>query len=231
MPTVLITGANRGLGLAFATQYATAGWRVHATCRDPDRAQALAALAENAEGAVAIHRLDVGDGAAISALADALRDTAVDLLLNNAGVYGGQRKTFGDIDYKSWIETLRINALAPLRMAEAFVDHVAASERRQMVFISSKMGSIADNASGDSYIYRSSKAALNAVVKSLAIDLAPRGITAVAFHPGWVKTDMGGPNALLEPEESIAAMRAVIDRLTPADTGRFLNYDGTPIPW
>ncbi len=231
MSVVLITGANRGLGLEFARQYAAAGWRVHATCRDPERAQALAALAEGAGGAVAIHRLNVGDETTIAALAEALRGETIDLLLNNAGVYGGARKTFGDIDYESWIETLRINALAPLRVAEAFVEQVAASALRRMVFISSKMGSIAENASGDSYIYRSSKAALNAVVKSLAIDLAPRGITAVAFHPGWVKTDMGGPNALLEPEESVAAMRAAIERLTPADSGRFLNYDGASIPW
>ena len=130
-----------------------------------------------------------------------------------------------------WLETLRINALAPMRMAQAFVEHVARGGDKRMVFISSKMGSIAENTSGDSYIYRSSKAALNAVVKSLSHDLAARGIVAVAFHPGWVRTDMGGPNGLLDPPESIAAMRAVIDRLRIGDSGRFLDYDGATIPW
>ncbi len=231
MPRVLITGANRGLGLEFARQYADAGWRVDATCRDPDRAEALADIARTAGGRVAIHRLDVGDWDAIAALAADLGAVALDLLLNNAGVYGSQRKAFGDIDYESWLETLRINALAPMRMAQAFVEHVARSDERRMVFISSKMGSIAENTSGGSYIYRSSKAALNAVVKSLSIDLAGRGIVAVAFHPGWVRTDMGGPRAPLDPPESVAAMRGVIARLGAEDSGRFLNYDGAPIPW
>ncbi len=231
MPTVLITGANRGLGLEFSRQYAAAGWRVHATCRDPVAAEALEGLAADTSGAVTAHRLDVTDAAQLGAVAEELREVPLDLLLNNAGVYGGQRKNFGDIDYASWEDTLRANVLGPMRMAEAFAGHVARGEGKVIACISSRMGSIAENDSGGSYVYRSSKAALNAVVKSLALDLKDRDITVVAFHPGWVATDMGGVNALLSPADSIGAMRSQIERLTPADTGRFLSYDGSAIPW
>ncbi len=225
--TILITGANRGLGLQFAKQYADDGWRVHATCRDPDAAEALNAAASDR---LTVHRLDIRDGAQVAALARALADEPIDVLLNNAGVIG-DRGAFGATDYAVWHETLGTNTLAPMRMAEAFADHVAASARKQMVFVSSRMGSIGDNGSGGSYVYRSSKAALNAVVKSLSIDLAARGVTAVAFHPGWVSTDMGGASATIAPAESVGGMRAVIERLTPADNGRFLDYDGSGIPW
>ncbi len=225
--TILITGANRGLGLQFAKQYADDGWRVHATCRDPDAAEALNAAASDR---LTVHRLDIRDGAQVAAFARALAGEPIDVLLNNAGVIG-DRGAFGATDYAVWHETLGTNTLAPMRMAEAFADHVAASARKQMVFVSSRMGSIGDNGSGGSYVYRSSKAALNAVVKSLSIDLAARGVTAVAFHPGWVSTDMGGPNATIAPAESVGGMRAVIERLTPADYGRFLDYDGSEIPW
>ena len=231
MPAVLVTGANRGLGLEFAKQYAAAGWRVHATCRDRAAAGALNTLAGGASGAVTVHRLDVADHGQIAALADALRDVSIDVLLNNAGVHGGARTSFGDIDYARWQETLRVNTLAPTRMAEAFVEHVARAERKLIVCISSRMGSIAGNTGGGHYIYRSSKAALNAVVASLAADLKGRGITVVAFHPGWVATDMGGAGAPLSAAESVCGMRSLIDRLTAADTGRFLNYDGSKIPW
>ncbi len=225
--TILITGANRGLGLQFAKQYADDGWRVHATCRDPDAAEALNAAASDR---LTVRRLDVCDGDQVGALARALAGEPIDVLLNNAGVIG-DRGAFGATDYAVWHETLGTNTLAPMRMAEAFADHVAASARKQMVFVSSRMGSIGDNGSGGSYVYRSSKAALNAVVKSLSIDLAARGVTAVAFHPGWVSTDMGGASATIAPAESVGGMRAVIERLTPADNGRFLDYDGSEIPW
>lgn len=232
MPTALITGANRGLGLEFSRQFAAAGWRVFAACRNPDAADALNGLAAaGTAGMVTVHRLDVTNEVDIAAIARELEGEALDLLLNNAGIYGSQCKDFGDIDYASWVDTLCTNALGPMRIAEAFVGHVARGHRKLVVCISSKMGSMADNAGGGSYIYRSSKAALNAVVKSLAVDLKSRGITVVAFHPGWVATDMGGPNASLGPTESVTAMRVLIERLAPADSGRFLNYDGSEIPW
>jgi NAD(P)-dependent dehydrogenase (short-subunit alcohol dehydrogenase family) len=226
MPSVLITGANRGIGLEFARSFAADGWSVHACCRQPDKAAALKALA----GEVAVHRLDVTDGLQVAGLARELADQPIDLLLNNAGIYG-PRTGFAQTDYDEWAPVFRVNTMAPLRMAERFVAQVARSERRLIVNISSKMGSIGDNSRGGSYIYRSSKAALNMVAKSLSVDLAGRGIAVVAFHPGWVQTDMGGPEAALTVAESVAGMRAVIERLGPADNGKFFNYDGGEIPW
>ncbi len=231
MSTVLITGASRGLGLEYARQYAAAKWRVHACCRDPDSADALNDLAARSAGAVTVHRLDVVDHGRIDALAEALGDEPVDVLLNNAGIYGGGHKEFGKIDYPRWEETLRVNSLAPLRMVEAFVEHVARSGRKLVVCMSSRMGSMAANTGGGSYVYRSSKAALNAVARSLAADLGNRGITVVVLSPGWVATDMGGAGAPLGPEESVRGMRSLIDRFSPADSGRFFGHDGAEIPW
>ncbi|MDH3474704.1 MAG: SDR family oxidoreductase, partial [Rhodospirillales bacterium] len=159
-----------------------------------------------------------------------MADLAVDLLINNAGVYGPRDDT-KKVAFDRWGEVFEVNTIAPLRVAQRFLEQVARSERKLIVNISSRMGSIGDNTGGGEYIYRSSKAALNMVVKSLSVDLAGRGVTVVAFHPGWVQTDMGGPSAVITPEESVAGMRAVIEGLTPADTGRFLNYDGSEIPW
>ncbi len=231
MPSVLISGANRGLGLAFAKQYAAAGWRVYAGCRTPDAADTLNAVAATTAGQVTVHDLDIGNRDSVAALAAGLHGEPLDVLLNNAGVYLGKQRGFGDTDYDDWLETLRINALAPLRMVEALIDNVASSDRKLIVCISSKMGSMADNTSGGAYLYRSSKAALNAVVRSLAVDLAERGVTVMAFHPGWVSTDMGGREAPVTPAVSVHGMRQVIERLTPADSGRFLDYQGEEIPW
>lgn len=231
MPTVLITGANRGLGLEFATQYARDGWRVHACCRAPGKARDLAKLAAASGGAIVVHAVDVGDPASVAALAKALSGEAIDVLVNNAGVYGGDSQSFGKVDGGTWDETLRINALGPLLVTQAFAGHLAKGSQRAVLCVSSKMGSIADNTSGGSYVYRASKAALNAVVKSLALDLGKRGITVVVVHPGWVKTDMGGRGAPLDAPTSIAGLRKVVAGLKPADAGRFVNYDGTPLPW
>ncbi|WP_028989612.1 SDR family oxidoreductase [Thermithiobacillus tepidarius DSM 3134] len=231
MPSVLITGTDRGLGLEFSRQYAQAGWRVFACCRRPEQADALHRLARE-HPQLSVHRLDVGDHAQIDALADELRDAAIDVLLNNAGVYGDEaQQGFGNLDYARWAQVFRINTMAAVKMAEAFVAQVARSDRRVIAALSSKMGSIADNTSGDSYLYRSSKAALNAAMKSLAIDLAPRRIAVLILHPGWAQTRMGGEQAPLPAADSVAGMRGIIDRFTLADSGRFLNYDGREIPW
>lgn len=226
MPTLLITGANRGLGLAFVRSYAADGWRVHACCRYPDKAKSLKAV----KGEIALHRVDVTDGLRVASLAREMADEPIDLLINNAGVYHPKRG-FGETDYTDWLDELKINTLAPLRMAERFVEQVAASERKLIVNISSGLGSIALNEEGGSYVYRSSKAALNMVTKGLSVDLAGRGITVISLSPGWVKTDMGGASANLSPEESIAKMRQIIDKLTPADSGRFYNHLGEERPW
>ncbi|RMG14889.1 MAG: SDR family oxidoreductase [Planctomycetota bacterium] len=230
MPTVLVTGANRGLGLEFARQYAAAGWTVHATCRQPEAADALRALAEASPDKVRVHPLNVTDHARVDALAEELAGEAIDVLLNNAGAFGN-RAGFGSSDYSVWERTVWTNTFGPMKLAEAFVEHVARSERKVIANVTSKMGSIADNTSGSYYIYRSTKAALNMITKSMAIDLAPRGIRTVVLHPGWVKTDMGGPSAPLDPPESVAGMRRVIDGLSAETSGSFFDYSGAEVPW
>jgi NAD(P)-dependent dehydrogenase (short-subunit alcohol dehydrogenase family) len=231
MPTVLITGASRGLGLEFARQYAGAGWRVIATCRAPEKADALRVVAAAAEGRVAIEPLDVIDRAGSTRLVKMLGKRPIDLLIANAGVMGPRSYAPTTVDDTAWGEVMRINVMAPLRLAMLLADQVAASERKQMAFVSSRLGSIGANSTGGLYVYRSSKAALNAVVKGLAVDLAARGITAVALAPGWVKTDMGGPHADLDAATSIAGMRRVLDGLTPAESGRLIEHTGEILPW
>jgi NAD(P)-dependent dehydrogenase (short-subunit alcohol dehydrogenase family) len=224
--TVLVTGAGRGVGLEFARQYAADGWRVIATCRDPGKASALRGL----EGDVDVRALDVADLDAIAKFADALQDEAIDVLINNAGIMGGSQ-SLGSIDYEDFARALRVNAMAPLRLAECFAPHVARGTDKRIASLSSIMGSIGNNASGGYYNYRASKAALNAAMKSLAADLAPKGIVVVVFHPGWVRTDMGGASAPVTPEASVAGMRALIAGLKPADAGRFFTYEGRELPW
>ena len=232
MPSALITGANRGIGLEFTKQYAAANWRLYACCRNPQKADALRELALQYPGMVSLHTLDINDFERVGLLASELSENSIDLLINNAGIYPqSDSKGFGATDYAAWAETFRINTMAPMRMVEAFAHHVANSDQKKIVNITSKMGSIDDNTSGGYYLYRTSKTALNMATKSLSIDLAPRGITAIVLHPGWVQTDMGGPNALITVQESVSGMRKVIDGLTLAKSGKFYAYDGKEIPW
>jgi NAD(P)-dependent dehydrogenase (short-subunit alcohol dehydrogenase family) len=222
-----VTGANRGIGLELVRQYAADGWTVVATCRRPDQAAELAVIG----GDVHVYRLDVTDFAQIEQLARALDGIAVDVLINNAGVYGPRVVPYDFVDYAVWAEVMRTNAMAPLKLSAVFSKHVARSQRRLIVAMTSNMGSITDNTSGGNYIYRSTKAALNAVTRSLAIDLRSKEITVVAVHPGWVRTDMGGSGAILAVDDSVRAMRDLFDRLTLRDSGRFLRYDGTELAW
>lgn len=228
--SILITGANRGIGLELTRQYAAEGWQVYACCRHPAQAEALQALA--ASGPVQVLALDVNHASQRASLADILQGQPIDILFNNAGVSGGwERQDFGHTDAESWEQTLRSNVIAPLKMMETLVEHVAASQLRIMANMSSRMGSIADNSSGGTYLYRSSKAALNMVCVSAAHDLARRGITVVALHPGWVRTDMGGDAATLSVADSAAALRRNLAGLTQADNGRFIDIDGSTLPW
>lgn len=232
MNTVLITGANRGIGLEFARQYAEDGWQVLACCRHPDTADALNKLAAHYPELIKIYPLDMADHAQIERLAQTLTNESIDLLINNAGIYpASDASGFGHTNYAEWMTAFSINTMAPLKMAEAFAQHIARSKQKTMVTLTSLMGSIADNGSGGNYLYRSSKAAANMVVKSLAVDLSQKGITSVSFHPGWVKTDMGGPNAMISATKSVSGMRKVISNLTLADSGKFLDYDGNVLPW
>ena len=225
---VLITGANRGLGLEFTKQYAGDGWKVLACCRAPQSANALQKLA-SANPNIQVLALNVSDFDQIDALALQLKNEVIDVLINNAGVYPSS--VFGDTNYDEWALAFKINAMASLKMSEAFVQHIAKSHLKKIATLSSKMGSIDDNTSGESYIYRSSKTAVNMVLKSLSIDLKPYGISVVTLHPGWVQTDMGGPGGLINTQTSVNGLRRVIDELSLESTGQFIAYDGKSINW
>ena len=230
--SVLITGCSRGLGLEWVRQCAAAGQRVYATCREPESADALQALAAQHAG-VSLHRLDVEEPTQITALAAELRGVALDLLVNNAGVYFERwgRDRLGVIDFDAWDRTFRVNTLAAVRITEAFVEHLAAAEQGLVVAISSHMGCISDIASPNDYAYRSSKAALNASFRGLAYELGQRQIGVLLLHPGWVRTRMGGDSAPVGVEESVQGMREQVARFTPARSGRFYKYDGRELPW
>ena len=232
MATVLVTGSNRGLGLAWARQCAARGCRVIATCRDPESATNLHALASQHLG-VSLHRLDVTEPDQIADLAATFQDDALDLLVNNAAVYfehWGQDPV-GSIDFDAWQETFRVNTLGPMRVTEAFLPHLSRGERPLVVAISSDMGSIAGISTPRNYAYRSSKAALNAAMHGLALELQPRGIGVLLLHPGWVRTRMGGASAATTPEESVARMLALVDGFALPMSGAFLRHDGIPLPW
>ena len=224
MTTIMITGASRGLGLEFARQFYNEECRVIATCRNLKNANELKAI-----GDIDIHSLDVTDDKSVANLADKLRGENIDILINNAGVIG-QRDGFGRLDYDIWAETMDTNVFGPMRVAEAFRDNVMNSEKKQMIFITSRMGSITE-AVPNAYVYRSSKAALNMAVKCLSVELEQQGLIAVLFHPGHVQTDMGGQAAPVTPQKSIEGMKNQIVALTHDDNGRFLSYDGHQIPW
>ncbi|HLI13265.1 MAG TPA: SDR family oxidoreductase [Alphaproteobacteria bacterium] len=226
MPSILITGASRGLGLEFAREYAAAGWKVHAACRDPEQAPALAKL----KGNIVPHRLDVRSVPQIATLKSALGQEPLDILLNNAGIYGPRDSSIAALDDDDWLDTFHVNSIAPLRIADALAENVARSEKKLMIFITSQMGSIARSAGG-AQPYRMSKAALNAGVRSLSFELAAQGIACVVLHPGWVRTDMGGPGGTLDVKTSVGHMRKVIEGLGPKDNGRFLDHEGNEVPW
>ncbi|HIC81532.1 MAG TPA: SDR family oxidoreductase [Kiloniellaceae bacterium] len=226
MPTVLITGANRGLGLEFVRSFAADGWRVHACARNVEKAKVVRSM----EGDVICHKLDVTDGLKVASLARELAEEPLDVLINNAGVFG-PRSGFGETDFQEWGTVLQINTVAPLRMAERFIGMLEKGEGKTIVNLSSGLGSIASNDSGGVYIYRSSKAALNMITKGLSVDLGERGFTVISISPGWAQTDMGGESAPISAEESVAGMRKVIAGLSTADNGKFLNYDGSEISW
>lgn len=228
MPTLLITGANRGIGYALVQQYLGLGYEVHATYRSDKGATELLGL-EKTESSLYCHQLDVTDYNGVNKLKTKL--PALDLLINNAGYYGPKGYGFGDTDLDEWRRVLEINTIAPLKLVEILYPLLKQGSLKRIACLSSKVGSMADNTSGGGYIYRSSKAAINSVVKSLSIDLAGEGFSVVALHPGWVQTDMGGPNALITASESATGLAKVIEGLTLQDAGRFINYDGSDIPW
>ena len=231
MPTVLITGASRGIGLEFVSQYLADGWRVLACCRTPASADKLNDLAAASDGKVTVHALDVDDVASSAALKQELTGTPVDVLINNAGITGHRDNGMGTMDYPAWEAAMRTNVMGPMKVTEALIDNLLAGEQKKLITISSKMGSIGENSAMNAITYRSSKTAVNMVMNCLANALADKGVTVVCFHPGWVRTDMGGSNADIAADESVTGMRSVIAGLTTADNGAFRNYDGRVIAW
>jgi len=222
--TVLITGANRGIGLEFATQFSRQGYQVIGTARKPEKAKALKSLGARVE------QLDVTDPNSIATLAATLKDVQIDVLINNAGVGGDTSATLETIDFDSLTQTFEINTFGPLRVTQALYKNMQKSDIKKIIQISSIMGSIENNRGGY-YDYRASKAALNMLNKSLAAELSSAGYISVVLHPGWVKTDLGGANARLTPTESVTGMIKVIQGLDADDNARFYNYQGEELPW
>lgn len=227
MPSVLITGASRGLGLEFARQYAAAGWRVYATCRSPAAAADLQALT----GTVSIHTLNVADKTSLESLAHELADVPLDMAIANAGVYGDYTSPPETIDHAAWEEVIAVNTFGALATATTFKPHLLKGRHKKLIAITSLMASIGRNDMGGQYVYRASKAALNALWKTLAIDWRGLGLICLLIRPGMVRTELTGFRGDLDPPESVSGMRAIIDRATSAESGKFLSYDGTELPW
>ncbi|WP_330924624.1 SDR family oxidoreductase [Candidatus Sororendozoicomonas aggregata] len=227
---VLITGANRGIGLEFVHHYLKADYKVFACCRSPEGASELLSAKQAHSDQLEIMPLDVKSEPMMEALSHTLNGQPIDILIHNAGV-SGPSASFGQVTEEGWLDTLKTNTLSPLLLTQLLVESVVSSTEKKIVLITSKMGSIADNGRGGSYMYRSSKAALNAVGKSLSRDLSSRGVKIGILHPGWVKTEMGGSNALISTKESVSGMCRVIDGLDQSNSGQFFAYDGSEIPW
>lgn len=221
MPTILITGGSRGIGAELVKQYAADGWDVIATARSDADLEEL-----NAMDRVTALELDVAEPGSVETFLDEVGDRPIDVFLNNAGVYGPRSP-----ERDAWLEALEINVVAPTLLAEKLKPNVAASEHKTMAVVTSRMGSIGDNSGGGSIPYRSTKAAVNAAWKSLAIDWKDDGIAIAMLHPGWVKTDMGGENAQIDTQTSVAGLRKRIAETDLSNSGRFVAYDGAAIEW
>ncbi len=231
METVLITGANRGIGLELASRYAAAGSRVLACCRDPAQADKLQSLAQSQNG-VAVYGVKVSDGKSIAALAADIRSAPIDVLINNAGMPGPapDKQSLAKMDYDGWAETFAVNTMAPLRMLQAFRDNLKAGTNPRAVTITSQMGALALNMPV-MFAYCSSKAAVNKVMRMASVELANDGITVGLIHPGWVRTDMGGAGADISVEESATGIMSVIANLTLETTGSFKKWNGEEHAW
>lgn len=235
MPTVLVTGANRGLGLEFVQQYAADGWTVIAACRDPGKASELQATAQGSQGRVKVEAVEITDHASIDALATKYRGTPIDVLINNAGIIGPVRRdivrqSFGSMDYAEWQRVLQVNLFGPMKVSEAFADNVAASDQKKIATISSTVGSNVEH-KAPVFAYASSKAAVTKVMGLMADALKPRGVICLAFCPGHVMTDMGGRDANVHRRDSIAGMRQLLAAATMAKSGSFTRYNGETVAY
>ena len=238
MPTALITGSSRGIGVEFVKQLADQGWNVIATCRNPGSAEKLSGIAAKSGGRVEVMSLDVADQNSIKALAETLKGRPIDLLMCNAGISGPKPPvvagTYGeriqDYDDNTWFEVLRTNLLGPVRIAGHLADNVAAGEHKLIAFVTTRMANIEENKDGAFYMYRASKGALNTAIKNLSLELGKRGVTCVGLHPGWVRTDFS-PKGNVETPDSVSGMLKVMLNATPADNGRFITYTGDRVSW
>ena len=212
MARILITGANRGLGLEFVERYLESGDDVIATYRNEESSFDLINMRDERSNLKLLH-LDVSSKKSLNSFAENLGDSPIDIFINNAGVYGPRNSSFENVDEENWIPAIKVNAIAPLLLTQLIIKNIRAGTDKKLIYITSKMGSIDDNKGGGAYVYRSSKTALNAVVKSLSVDLKNENIAVALIHPGWVKTDMGGPNALIERDTSVRGMTEVISNL------------------
>lgn len=226
MKRVVISGANRGLGLEFVRQYAANDWHVLAGCRRPDEANDL----HQVKGKVTLFEMDVSREEGLHRMVEEIADDSLDLLINNAGQYGGNQ-TWDGVDYAEWGRLMQINCFSALRVTRAAFPALSRSSQPMIANISSKMGSMEDNSSGGSYIYRSTKAAMNAVTVSLARDLKSANIRVLALHPGWVRTDMGGQGAPLDSCDSVSGMRETLAKASMKQSGLFLDFRGNHVPW
>ena len=227
MSSVLISGANRGLGLEFARQYAAEGWVVHGTARDPATAVALSALGNR----VNVHKLDITDQTSIHALARNLTGEPIDVLIVNSGVLRDFEQPVQTIGRTDFLDVFAVNTFGPLVLASALLPNIEIGKRKLATAMSSLMSSISRNDWGTQHVYRASKTALNAVWTSLAREWRPRGIACVLIRPGYVRTDMTKFQGDLDPPESVRGLRSVIAGLSLADTGRLIGYDGADVPW
>ncbi len=235
MPTAVITGTNRGIGLELTRQYLGDGWKVYALTRS--RSDDLDQLAET--GQLVIVPTDLTSDEGLRDAVAGIKEAAIDLLVNNAGTMGDgsfdsdgfQVQAFGRFDRDEGRRVFDINVFTPQALAELMADKLASAERGVVVTLSSMLGSNELNTSGSLYAYRASKAAVNSIMKSMGHDLGKRGVIAAALHPGWVQTDMGGSGAEVQVRQSVTGLREVIDGLTPDDAGAFIAYDGTRMPW
>ncbi|MFT7221026.1 MAG: NAD(P)-dependent dehydrogenase (short-subunit alcohol dehydrogenase family) [Candidatus Azotimanducaceae bacterium] len=226
MDTVLISGANRGIGLELTRQYIEKGWRVLACCRNPSSAVALTALTHDID----VLCLDVADLKSVEALAAALLHVKIDVLINNAGIMGGEASGYPEVDQDDWIKAFVVNTQAPFYLTNALVANLRFSSKPRVITVSSQMGALSRQGKG-AYAYRSTKAAVNKVMQLLAQDLASRKVIVCPVHPGWVRTDMGGDDADISVEESASGIIGLTDGLTMEDSGKFFNWTGEQLEW
>jgi NAD(P)-dependent dehydrogenase (short-subunit alcohol dehydrogenase family) len=231
MYTILITGTNRGIGFELTKQYLQDDFRVLACCRLSGTTEELHSLNDQYPETLTIIDLDVTDTNYIEKLSEQLQHEAIDILINNAGIIDSEHTHLDHIESEAFLDTFKTNSLAPLLLAKGLLPSIARSQLKLIANISSSMGSISENTSGGYYAYRASKAALNAITKSLSIDLVDHGVTVLSLHPGWVQTAMGGAEAPITPAESVKGLRQILQKVTLADSGSFIAYDGRMISW